>query len=119
MFTSEELSGIEAKRQKLQRLKTIYDVSRPSLRSRWIRMGIRWTLSIILFPTFWEYHWVRISFYIAVPLMLFYLLLMIGLTWGLPRRIAHLERELGVSPMPPPSGIESAGRALENGPQQH
>ncbi|MCB9316896.1 MAG: hypothetical protein H6569_12215 [Lewinellaceae bacterium] len=119
MFTTKELSHIESQRQKLQRWRTIHTVTRPGLRKRWIRMGIRWTLALILYPTFWEYQWVRIAFYIALPLGLFYLLLMIGLTWGLPQRIARLERELGESPTQPPSGFEPDSRMDVPGPQQH
>lgn len=88
------LNSNDAIRQKLERLEIMHTAMQPSLRSRWIRLVIRETLTIALYVIFWKHAWVRWSLYVVVPLVLLNLGMLSALTWGLPRKIGILRRQI-------------------------
>ena len=80
--------------QKLERLTIMYATMQPSLRSRWIRLIIRETLTVALYIIFWKHAWVRWSLYVVAPLILLNLGILSALTWGLPRKIGILRKQI-------------------------
>lgn len=88
------ISQNDITRQKLERLQIMHATMQPSLRSRWIRLIIRETITVALYIIFWKYEWVRWSLWVVVPLILLNLGLLCLLTWGLPRKIKLLQNSL-------------------------
>ena len=80
--------------QKLERMEMMYAAMQPSLRSRWIRFIIRETLTVALYIIFWKHAWVRWSLCIVAPLVLLNLGMLSALTWGLPRTIGILRKQI-------------------------
>ena len=95
MESQTPVSQNEALQQKLARLEIMHATMQPSLRSRWIRLAIRETLTVVLYIIFWKHAWVRLSLYVVVPLVLLNLGMLSALTWGLPRKIEKLKAQLG------------------------
>lgn len=84
----------EALQQKLARLEIMHAAMQPSLRGRWIRLAIRETLTVALYIIFWKHEWVRWSLYVVAPLILLNLGMLSALTWGLPRKIGILQKQI-------------------------